>query len=164
MANLCSFSMKIKGSKRENLLTFCEIMEQKGNVWMGRGAEICTDIDKNIEDNEDGTYSLQIEGWCKWSIRAALISDAMSMRTKPEDWSFGSVEYKEMTFFTLFEACKELELQMEAYSEEPGGGFQEHLSYIDEVELVETTPWHEEWNEEKEDWISEGGYEWNFEI
>ena len=164
MANLCSFTMKIKGSSKENLLTFCEMMDQKGNIWMGRGAEICSDID--IEDNNDGTFALVIDGWCKWSIEAALILNAISMRENPKMWSFGNSKDVEqnLKFLTLYEACEELGLTMEAFSEEPGCGFGEHITYINGKGSCETTPYSEEYDEEEEDYVSIGGYEWNFEI
>ena len=39
MANICDFCMMVKG-KKESIEQFINMMEQKGNVYMGRGAVI----------------------------------------------------------------------------------------------------------------------------
>ena len=69
MANICSFSMRIKGSK-ENVKIFLDCLEQKGKygdhelVWVGRGCE----LNIGIEDYDEETQTLFTEGWCKWSM------------------------------------------------------------------------------------------------
>lgn len=160
MANICSFKMKVVGDNGDSLKTFFEMLNQNGNTWMGRGAEAF------IEEEVHGDrHILVIDGWCKWSIKASLILDAISMREKPKNWTFGiDKNYKEMRFLTLPEACKELNLTMEAYSSEAGCEFQEHILFINGEYKDETTHYTEEWDEEEGDFISHGGYEWKFSI
>jgi uracil-DNA glycosylase family 4 len=88
------------------------------------------------------------------------------------DWrgtvmDFGEdVDKTELSFVTLFEACKQLELDMEVYSEECGCGFQEHYLFIDgELVAEECVDYSEEYNEETEEYESSGGFDdWDFEI
>ena len=163
MANICSFSMMIKGNKN-NIETFLDMMTQKGTVFMGRGAVIERE---DMEELEDGICRCQIEGWVKWSICASLVDDAISMRGNPSIWSFGEgVDKTKLSFVTLWEAGKKLNLEIECYSEEPGCCFQEHYVFkngaIAEKECVEYREWYDETLGE---WNSEGGFEeWAFEI
>ena len=66
----------------------------------------------------------------------------------------------------MLEACEQLNLDMEVYSEEPGCGFQEHYVFADKVLVVnESVDYTEEYDEENDEWVSEGGFEdWSFEI
>lgn len=179
MANMCGFSMLVRG-KHEDIEKFYDAISQNGNIYMGRGAEA------EIEyDDEDGVA--QIDGWCKWSVQSALTDNAISMRTKPNMWYWGDdVDVNTLEFITLLEATKKWNLVMEVYSEEPGCQFQEHYVfdngtilcdecveweeyYIDAYETKEEA--EEEWEIEitdkewKEGYVSRGGFdEWNFDI
>lgn len=163
MANMCDFKMRVVGEKRENIETFYNMLNQKGTTYMGRGGEsIMEDISES-----DGVYSTMIEGWCKWSIRASLVLDAISMRNHPERWTFGNtVKMDTLKFLTLYEACEKLELDVEVYSSEPGCEFQEHvLCRHGEVEIDDCVSYTEEYDEESDEYITTGGYEvWDFEI
>ena len=163
MANICNFSMMVKG-KKENIEQFVDMMEQKGTVWMGRGAIVnFTDI----EEVENGKWRCQIDGDTKWSVQSSMIDNAISMRTEPNKWSFGeNIDKTKLSFVTLFEACKQLGLDMEVYSEECGCGFQEHYLFIDgELVEEECVDYSEEYNEETEEFESSGGFDdWDFEI
>lgn len=180
MANICSFSMYVKGNA-EDIVSFYNAMCQNGNVYMGRGAE--AELNLDAEDN-----SAMIDGWCKWSIQSSLIDNAISMRTNPERWWFGDgFDVSKIEFITLPEACKKWNLEMEVYSEEPGCCFQEHYMftngedwldecvdyyeyYLDEFETkeeaereLEVILTDEEWSDGG--YISRGGFgEWEFEI
>lgn len=183
MANICGFSMMVRGN-RNNIEAFYNAMRQKGKVWMGRGA--------NAEiEYEDVSNRAFINGDCKWSIRSALVDNAISMQTDPTGWYFGEgVDGSEFEFITLFEACKKWNLNMEVYSEECGCEFQEHYVFVDgdlicddcvdyseynisEFDIKEEaeeelgiTITDEEWeNKDMDEWISRGGFEnWDFEI
>ena len=163
MANICDFSMMVKG-KKENIEQFVDMMEQKGTVWMGRGAVVdFTDM----EEVENGKCRCQIDGNTKWSVQSSMVDNAISMRTEPNKWSFGEdVNKTELSFVTLFEACKQLGLDMEVYSEECGCGFQEHYLFIDgELVKEECVDYSEEYNEETEEYESSGGFDdWDFVI
>jgi hypothetical protein len=163
MANICSFSMVVVG-KKENIDLFMDMMNQRGTTWMGRGAEASID---NIEEYK-GKHRAELSGWCKWAVEAAMVSNAISMRREPERWSGHGYDRdgNKLRFVTLYEACKELDLDMEVYSEEPGCEFQEHYLFVDgELEVSETEHYEEEYNEETGDYESIGGFgDWDFEI
>ena len=162
MANICSFSMVVRG-KKENIETFNNMMQQVGTVYMGRGAELdCEDM----EELSDNNYRCQMLGQTKWSIQSSLIDNAISMRSDSGRWSFGDIDKSTLSFVTLYEACEQLNLDMECYSEEPGIGFQEHYLYVNGKLLEhECVDYSEEYNEEEDEGISTGGFEnWDFEI
>lgn len=182
MANICGFSMRVRG-KRDDIEKFHNAMQQKGNVYMGRGS----DADIEYEDEDD--YSIGwIQGWCKWSVQSAMIDNAISMRTEPNIWYFGDdVDKSKIEFITLIEACRKYNVDMEVFSEESGCCFQEHIMVINgDVVIDECVEWNEyclddfdtkeeaeeeleieitdeEWNEGG--FIGRGGFgEWEFEI
>jgi len=183
MANICDFSMRVRGQK-EDIEKFYNAMSQKGNVFMGRGAE----AEIQYED-EDEYYTAWIQGWCKWSVTSAMVDNAISMRTNPGQWYFGEgFDVSKIEFITLIEACQKWNLDMEVFSEEPGCCFQEHIMVINgEVVIDDCEEWNEyciddfdtkeeaeaelgikitdeEWNK-KYEFISRGGFgEWDFEI
>lgn len=182
MANICGFSMRVRGQKND-IEKFYNAMQQKGNVYMGRGA------DAEIEYEDEDEYSIGwIQGWCKWSVVSALVDNAISMRTEPNRWYFGDdVDTSKIEFVTLIEACKKYNLDMEVFSEEPGCCFQEHIMIIDgDVIIDDCAEWIEydldefDTKEEAEEaleieitdeewsdggFISRGGFgEWEFEI
>lgn len=136
MANICSFSMKVRGNK-EDIEQFYNAMMQKGTIYMGRGAEA------DIEWDDDDVAL--IDGWCKWSVQSAMVTNAISMRTEPDIWYWGDgVSSEGLEFITIFEACKKWNLIMEVYSEEGGCQFQEH--YIcDKGDIIcdECVEWEE---------------------
>lgn len=164
MANMCDFTMKIVGNNPVNLVTFYNMISQNGTTWMGRGAEVVMD---NIKE-EDGRYSTILNGWCKWSVESALIDNAISMRTEPERWSVNDYDRNgnKLRFVTLYEACNELGLDMEVYSEEPGIGFSEHKLFRDGIlDENKCVNYWEDYNEETDEYIPHGGFgDWKFEI
>ena len=180
MANICEFSMLVRG-RHKDIQSFYDAMRQKGNIYMGRGA----DVTLEFEDND----TARIDGWCKWSVASALISNAISMRQKPNTWSFADgVNVANLQFITLDEACKKWNLTVEVYSQETGCCFQEHILVdkgsividdcvdyneycIDEYKTKEEAETRigvkitdEEWNSGNT-YICRGGFEsWDFEI
>ena len=179
MANLCSFSMNVKGS-HENIEKFYNAMSQNGTIYMGRGA------DAQIQYDDEDSMAF-IDGWCKWSIQSALIDNAISMRNEPDKWYFGeNIDKTKLEFITLIEAGERWNLTMEVYSEECGCCFQEHYLIRDGIiEINECVDWNEYFlddyvtkeeaeaeleititdDEWKEKYIERGGFkEWAFEI
>ena len=179
MANICSFSMCVKG-KHDDIEKFYNAMSQSGNIWMGRGADAEIDYD-------DDEGKAQIDGWCKWSVSSAMISNAVSMRTEPNIWAFSQREKNDLEFITLIEATEKWNLVVEVYSEEPGCEFQEHYVFDNgNVLCDECVDYYEFWTDDyntkeeveeaygikitDEEWesgdtICRGGFEeWEFEI
>jgi hypothetical protein len=66
----------------------------------------------------------------------------------------------------MFEACNQLQLDMEVYSEECGVGFEEHFIFIDgELIIDECVDIVEKYNEETMEYERYGGFgDWDFEI
>lgn len=156
MANICSFEMKIVGEK-ENVNKFLMALEQKGDLIMGRGAEITCDNDE--DDNER-----YIIGWCKWSIYACLIHDAISMREQKKTgegyWANRDGFIDNHDFITLIEATKIWNLEVEAVSWEGGCEFSEHYVINNGVMLVsEECVYQEIYDEETDEYIEVGGFE-----
>lgn len=123
MANICNFSMLIKGSK-EGREKFIDALEHRGQIYMGRGASV---DEKEEDDSKNETY---LSGEVKWSVEEALIDNAKEMRDNPSGWYFGEgIDKESLTFLTLWEACKQFGVNMEVFSEEEGIGFEEHMKY-----------------------------------
>ncbi len=180
MANICSFSMFVRGDV-ENIKSFYNAMTQNGNIYMGRGADA-----EIVLEEEDG--SAHIDGWCKWSVQSAMVTNAISMRTEPNIWAWGNgVDRTKLEFITLFEACKKWNIDMEVYSEECGCCFQEHYVVVNGDLICEECVEYNEYclddYENKEDaeadwgieisdeewkeggYIGRGGFDsWDFEI
>ena len=161
MANLCDFSMLVKG-KKENIEKFYSALTQKTcEAWMGRGA----DAEINYDDDENALIS----GYCKWSISSSLIDDAVSMekqRTTGKGRWYWEDEIKNVKLFiTLYEACERYNVNMEVFSEEPGCCFAEHYKYENGNIEEEIREFHEEYDEETGDYLgSNGGYERDFDL
>lgn len=133
---MCDFRMRVKGASSD-IENFYNSLTQKGRVFMGRGAEADIHYD---EENE----AAEITGWCKWSIRSALIDNAVSMREEPEKWCFPGMDQTALEFITLMEACERWNLDAEVYSEECGFCFQEHyLIRKGNCEIDEEEDWEE---------------------
>jgi len=176
MANVCSFSMALKGDS-QGIQAFINAMEQQNGVYMGRGAE--------IHEVMFGDGRVVLSGSCKWSVVSAMHSNAVSMREEPQMWSFTRGVPEEL--LTFEEACKKYAVSMEVYSSESGIGFQEHylcntdgerivdecVDYSEEylgdyaskeeaAKELEMEISDEDWERE---WVEIGGFpEWNFSI
>lgn len=151
MANLCWIDMHIQG-KKEDIKKLEKALQEDGKYRIGRGAY------GSFEYEEDGAVFM---GECKWSLNSALIDSAISMKTHPELWAF-SEDVSNITFITLVEAGRLFSLDIEAYTEEEGIGFQEHILIKDgSMEKYEVVDY--EYDHETD--TATGGFgEWDFEI
>ena len=70
MANICSFSMCVKGNK-DDIQKFYNAMTQNGKVYMGRGA------DANIQYEDEEGRAL-IDGWCKMKLQSFCLLKVVS--------------------------------------------------------------------------------------
>lgn len=107
MPNWCDFTMKIKGTK-ENCLKWLSRMNdyEKDNHFYRMEASL---ID---EEEKEGDYAMILGGCCAWSLESCCRASGYS----------NGVD--------LFEVnSRELGIDMEAWSTEPGIGFQEHYIY-----------------------------------
>lgn len=131
MANICRFNMVVKGEK-DKVEIFKNMIRGAGTVHMGSCAEIDNEQMEKLDNN---IFRCFLDGQTEWSVLSSLISDAITMREEPETWNFCDTD-KPKFFITLFEACEQLELDMECYSDESDIGFQEHFLFVN-GELLE---------------------------
>lgn len=121
MANNAFYSMKVVG-RQDNVEAFVRAMNWEGEYEeQGIGKVFsCEVYDKGQSFNG---YCVLIAGDCAWSIKSA-------MRTYNNPNNIEKLSSK-------------LELAIEAYSEESGNGFQEHLLVINgDVEIDECIGWN----------------------
>lgn len=114
--------MKIAGEEK-NVDSFISALEQKGHFCMGRGAFV-----DMRDDFDDGSI---LFGEVKWSLESSLIDNALSMRKQKKtgegNWANFDGFIDNHEFLTLQEASKKFDVDVEAYSTEPGCGFAEHI-------------------------------------
>lgn len=116
MANICSFEMRVKGRDTRG---FINALRQRGKYWIGRGAEFDEVIDNGV---------ICLNGWCKWSLASSLTGCANSFKKEPDGWDIcDKLKAKEIIPLTLQEACEFFGVEIEAWSDECGMGFAEHI-------------------------------------
>ena len=108
MPNYCEYSMKIVGS-RENCKKFLDRMNDYDEPYHFWRIFEATPYEGN---EKDGVLEMYISGYCAWSLESCCRASGYSGGTD------------------LFAVnTKELNLEMEAYSHEPGMEFEEHYLY-----------------------------------
>lgn len=115
MANNCFYTMKIKGSKK-NCYKWLDKMrnhEEENHFWRIFNA------DPYEEFGTDEEYVMYIDGDCAWSLASCCLEGG----------------YSNKDLFALH--TKELNLEMEAYSEECGLEFAEHYLYRNGVCILD---------------------------
>ena len=131
MPNYCNYSMRIKGT-RENVMEFHRRMEDydtPNHLWRIFEADI---YDKR--NNENGIVTIDVGGSCAWSIESCCRASGYS----------GGVDLLEVN-------SKELNLEIESWSDECGMGFQEHYLYKNgECLIDECVDWYEYYYDEDE--------------
>lgn len=108
MANNCYYEMKIKGA-RSNCEEWVKRMKRKGE---SNNFYRIFSVDVFEEGNCDDSYYMKLCGDCAWSLEHCCRTSGCP----------------EVDLFCI--NTKELNLTMEAYSEECGYCFQEHYLYI----------------------------------
>lgn len=155
MANNCFYDMRITGKKKsvEEMIRIIQGVGEFKYDSIGRVFDCCIVDDEQLKSaNEDDVVSVDVCGDCAWSIESSmLVNDSRNLLTE----------------------TKRLNLVIEAYSSEPGIGFQEHIlvalgaMYVDEcvdysAYWVQEFDTLEEFNEEygknfTEDMVNENG-------
>lgn len=120
MANICDFSMRVKGSKEavERVLSCFATnkFESEYNPNKKCFAGIYNSDYEPIKKREDGLYESEINGSCKWSVISSMGSD-------------GYYREDEEHLTNYEEQSKDCEIEI--FSEEPGMDFGEHFHYKD---------------------------------
>ena len=183
MPNYCDYEMRVQG-KKENVEEFVRVIktdyhyDDAGNCKCEAGRHLWRVFEANDDmvDIEDGMAVANIWGYCAWSVFSCMFDgDGTYQQDRPD--SCGT---------TLQIESKNLCLDIEVYSKEPGMCFMEHY-YIDngEITVDECVEYAEycicdyetkeeaeeelgiiisdhEW--EHEDYVGRGGMEWDFSI
>lgn len=119
MANNCDFTMMVRG-KSEDAATFYRYLTDYDNSpkYFARIFSATID-DESVSDN--GLKTLRISGDCAWSVYSCMCEG--------DDTYFSDDLTGKLT--CLREATKELHLEVEIRSTEPGFNFWEHFWYKD---------------------------------
>jgi len=149
MANMCEFSMRLRG-KQSSIETLLSYMDQSNkDIWMGRGGSI---EEQDIVEEGNGMATVDISGWTKWSVYDSMIENAKSMEeqriTGDGVWAWDDDMSSKKRFITLFDACKEMNINMEVTAAEPGSRYAEHYKYEDGHIMQERG---NSWDEETKD-------------
>lgn len=171
MPNYCDYEMKILG-KKENVLRMVAYLQADYNYQ--DGLSNCTEdkhffrvFEANVIDEAElssETYMAVVSGYCAWSISCCMLQGSLSYY---RNWSEERLSTLKEPFkgTHLEDVTKELDLSVEIFSKESGLEFMEH--YIVEsgtITLDETHDYHEEYDEEADEWIPVGGVEWAYTI
>lgn len=183
MPNYCDYEMMVKG-KKENVEEFVMVIktdyeyDKAGNCKCEAGRHLWRVFEANsdIVDIEDGLVVASVWGYCAWSVFSCMFDgDGTYQHDRPNGCGT-----------TLEIESKNLGLEIEVYSKEPGMCFMEHY-YIDNGEITtdecveyaeycisdyETKKEAEEelgiiisdYEWEHEDYVGRGGMEWEFSI
>jgi len=109
MPNYCDYIMKVKGTA-DNCRAFLKKLndyDEPNHFW-----RIFEAYDDDEYDMNDGNHVMEISGYCAWSIESCCRASGYSGGTD-----------------LLSVNTKDLDLEVEIYTEEPGMCFQEHYIY-----------------------------------
>ena len=118
MANICSFSMMVRG-KSEDVDIFYKYLTDYDNSPKYFARIFSAEIES--DSVSDGTRTVRISGDCAWSVYSCMCEG---------EHTYYSDGYDEK-LTCLREATKELNLEAEVRSTEPGLNFWEHYHYKD---------------------------------
>lgn len=137
MANNCGYALKAVG-KKENLQKLAEIMQRDYNCTSEDLPHLWRIFSAEIDDiTEDEIY---IYGDCAWSVYSCMF-DGNHTYQKDDKTGKGT---------TITALAKELNLDIEIFSEEPGCGFMEHflINNCGELEIDDCIGYYEYYIEE----------------
>lgn len=118
MANICSFHMMVRGTPKDTETFFRYLTDYESSPkYFARifSAELESD-----SFSGKGIRTLRISGECAWSVYSCMCDGK---------YTYYGDGGKKLT--CLRDATKELHLEVEVRSEEPGFGFWEHFRYKD---------------------------------
>lgn len=168
MPNYCNYGMRIVG-KKENVEELIKYM--KADYDYTDSKNYCSekhhlfrvfecDVNEDSINEEDGIYSCEAYGSCAWSIHSCMFDGEHTYyKRNIEEYGYNS------RAITIQQASKELNLEIEIFSEEGGCGFMEHYIIKNgEILVNDCVEYSEEEDEETGEWTQIGGLEWDFAI
>lgn len=111
MGNYCYFEMRVRSASEDNIKKFVEMLEGSSEAQIGTHAHL--EADPEIDREEDSVI-YWLKGEVNNSLLSALINNAFNIRENPDCYYFEHGRPERI--LTLLEACKELELDLEAFS------------------------------------------------
>lgn len=190
MPNYCNYEMKIKGKKEniEKMYSFlkADYCYHRRKPESEKTPTECT-ADKHffrvfeceLLDNDaikppetfeeavklvsDDIYSIVVEGYCAWSVFSCMFEGPHTYYSDfVADMGKDNPNFKGITIPI---ASKELDLEIEIFSKEPGMGFMEHYVVDKGLTIIEDCiDYSEEYDEETDEYTESGGIEWNYTI
>lgn len=167
MANECSYEMKIVGDKedRQKLVSYLKADYDYKTVDDKLVLKSCS-ADKHFyrvfeagvtDNNDDENYTI-VNGACAWSVFTCMFKDVGT-------YYHSLSEQRKDRAAHMVEVTKELNLTVEIFSEEPGCEFMEHF-IVDkgEMKLDLCVDYKETYNEELDEYTTQGGIEWTYTI
>lgn len=161
MPNYCSYEMKVNGKKesQEKLLEIMKADYDYNTMEFSADKHLFRIFEASLcEFSEDDDFF--ISGYCAWSVYSCMMEGEHSY--------YNSLKERfpnEFRGTTLVELSKELDLEIEVFSEEPGCGFMEHY-IIKNGELIvnKCHEYEEVYDEKTEEYTSIGGIDWDYTI
>ena len=151
MANLCSVRMRIAAKDADSIQKFIEDVRDHGGFKVYNG--IFTkeeDFDPGLVLDIDGAKAYDVAFGCKWSFVTSFEEDGVNMafRKGPEFDKY------------FHDFCGDHKIGIEAYSEEPGCGFEERYVIAPDGRIIvsDCVDMTESYDEDKDEWTKEGGF------
>ena len=136
MANYCDYNMKIIGYP-SNVGKALEIIMQNYSYWSptflkNPKPHLYRVFEANLGDMRNVTQSIvsmEVYGYCAWSVYSCMMEGPF---TYYNDFRPNNPDKKTTMDYisagtSLIQMCRDLNLYIEVYSDEPGMGFQEHI-------------------------------------
>lgn len=181
MPNYCNYEMRLVGEK-ENLIKAYNII--KADYDYKEDGTVECDADKHlfrifeceyegyhygvnsaeeaIEKYSDGN-ALILSGNCAWSVYSCMFEGESTYYSQ---WTEErKAKYECFKGTTIDRISKEFELDIEIFSEEGGCGFMEHyLINNGEIIIDDCIDYHEDYDEETDEYTPVGGLAWEYAI
>lgn len=156
MANLCSYEIRVKGTKESRDKFWSYINPDYNNNEAPHFARMqLSDAERNAFTNNDGEECDCITGACAWSLYSCMFNGP---HTYFQDW----VDVK---LIDIESVSNDLHLELEMWSEETGMGFAEHYHIKDGEILIDECPRLTEKENDDGEWEYDEKPDnfWNFE-
>jgi len=150
MPNYCDFNMRVRGEK-ENVLKlyhwlsagynyggeepYCYNETKSGEKipcehHIGYRVFEVFETEEDVKSEYDGNDFVSLSGYCAWSVMSCMFNRGFGTYMGDKDYEKSNVSKA----ISIDDASKELGLQIEIFSEEPGMCFSEHY-FIDNGEI-----------------------------
>ncbi|MGL5714337.1 MAG: hypothetical protein ACRCX2_15055 [Paraclostridium sp.] len=162
MPNYCNFSIGVVG-KREKADKLAEYLKADYDKPKHFYRVFDADITAGYELEGDKVAYI-ISGNCAWSVYSCMFEGEYTYYSSSRK-NVLETEAQNITGTTLPIESKELELDIEVFSSEPGMEFMEHYIISNGVIKVDDcVHWSEGYDEDTDTYTPEGGLEWEFSI